>query len=312
MATIIDADGHLLEPPSVWQEYTEPAYRAQVIQIAKDAEGVDCLKINGELRRDRNMAIAAACTPGGMSDAQRARTMSWDEIVPGGYDPHQRLKDMDLEGIEIAFFYPTLWLIYGDITDPQVAAAACRAYNNWLADFCLAYPQRFYGVAPLPLQNVEAAVTEMRRVVTELGMRAVFIRPNPFKRPSAQRPGLSSPLAGSPGTQRSGCHSWQFPAPGCRPWARSAIRTRSFFIWCVIPGNSRAPVWTLFAVACSPGFPASRSPFWSPESVGWAIGWTAWTAILTPWAIMSRGSKSDPANTFASSALSPWTRTRVR
>ena len=180
MTTIIDADGHLLEPPSVWQEYTEPAYRAQVIQIAKDAEGIDCLKINGELRRDRNMAIAAACTPGGMSDAQRARTMSWDEIVPGGYDPHERVKDMDLEGIEVAFFYPTLWLIYGDITDPQVAAAACRAYNNWLADFCQAYPQRFYGVAPLPLQDVEAAVTEMRRVVKELGMRAVFIRPNPF------------------------------------------------------------------------------------------------------------------------------------
>ena len=143
MATIIDADGHLLEPPRVWEEYTEPAYRAQVIQIAKDAEGVDCLKINGELRRDRHMAIAAACTPGGMSDAHRARTMSWDEIVPGGYDPHQRIKDMDLEGIEVAFFYPTLWLIYGDITDPQVAAAACRAYNNWLADFCKASPQRF-------------------------------------------------------------------------------------------------------------------------------------------------------------------------
>ena len=50
MTTIIDADGHLLEPPSVWQEYTEPAYRTQVIQIAKDAEGIDGLKINGELR----------------------------------------------------------------------------------------------------------------------------------------------------------------------------------------------------------------------------------------------------------------------
>jgi len=132
MVTIIDSDGHLLEPPSIWEEYTEPAYRAQVIQIAKDAEGIDCLKINGELRRDRNMAIAAACTPGGMSDSHKARTMSWDDIVPGGYDPHERIKDMDLEGIEVAFFYPTLWLLYGDITDPQVAAAACRAYNNWL------------------------------------------------------------------------------------------------------------------------------------------------------------------------------------
>lgn len=180
MTHVIDADGHLLEPPTIWEDYTEPAYRSEVIQIAKDKRGIDCLKINGELRQDKNMAIAAACTPGGMSDAQKARTMSWDEIVPGGYDPAQRQKDMDLEGIEIAFFYPTLWLIYGDIMDADVAAASCRAYNNWLADFCKQCPSRFYGVAPLPLQSVDCAITEMRRVVKTLGMRAVFVRPNPF------------------------------------------------------------------------------------------------------------------------------------
>ncbi|MEW6300056.1 MAG: amidohydrolase family protein [Thermodesulfobacteriota bacterium] len=180
MATIIDADGHILEPRSVWQEYTEPAYRDRVIQIVRDTDGIDKLKIDGEIRGDRNMAIAAACTPGGLSDPRRARTMSWDEIVPGGYDPHVRVKDMDTEGIEVAFFYPSLWLIYGDLNDPQLAAAACRAYNNWIADFCKPYPDRFFGVAPLPLQDVDEAVREMRRVVKELGMRAVFIRPNPF------------------------------------------------------------------------------------------------------------------------------------
>lgn len=56
MATIIDADGHLLEPPSIWEEYTEPTYREQVMQIAKDREGIDCLKISGELRRDRTFS----------------------------------------------------------------------------------------------------------------------------------------------------------------------------------------------------------------------------------------------------------------
>jgi len=180
MATIIDADGHILEPRSVWEEYTEPAYRDRVIQIVRDTDGIDKMKINGEIRGDRNMAIAAACTPGGLSDPHKARTMSWDEITPGGYDPHVRVKDMDLEGIEVAFFYPSLWLIYGDLDDPKLAAAACRAYNNWVADFCKPYPHRFFGVAPLPLQDVGEAVTEMRRVVKELGMRAVFVRPNPF------------------------------------------------------------------------------------------------------------------------------------
>jgi predicted TIM-barrel fold metal-dependent hydrolase len=180
MATIVDADGHILEPRSVWEEYTEPAYRDRVIQIVRDNDGIDKMKINGEIRGDRNMAIAAACTPGGLSDPHKARTMSWDEIVPGGYDPHARVKDMDIEGIEVAFFYPSLWLIYGDLDDSKLAAAACRAYNNWIADFCKPYPNRFFGVAPLPLQDVDEAVKEMRRVVKDLGMRAVFVRPNPF------------------------------------------------------------------------------------------------------------------------------------
>ncbi len=193
MATIIDADMHLLEPHSILEEYTEPAYREQVIQIAKDREGIDCLKINGDLRSDRNMAIAAACTPGGLSDPQKARTMSWHDMVPGGYDPYVRLQDMDPEGISVAFFYPTLWLIYDDLTDPQVGEAAWPVYNDWLADICKPYLNRFYSVVPLPLQDVDEAVAEMRRVVTDLGMPAVFIRPDPFNGQRLNVPAYAPP-----------------------------------------------------------------------------------------------------------------------
>ena len=45
------------------------------------------------------------------------------------------------KGIDVAVLYPSLWLLYGDLTDPPLAAAACRAYNNWLADFCKASPK---------------------------------------------------------------------------------------------------------------------------------------------------------------------------
>ena len=79
MPTIIDADGHIVEPREIWEEYTESAYRDGVIQIARDSEGIDCLRINGEIRRDRNMTIAAACTPGGLSEPNKARTMGWNK-----------------------------------------------------------------------------------------------------------------------------------------------------------------------------------------------------------------------------------------
>ena len=53
--------------------------------------------------------------------------------------------------IDAVFLYPSLGLFSGAIHDPQLAAAVCRAYNRWLADYCKPYPERLFGVAMLPL-----------------------------------------------------------------------------------------------------------------------------------------------------------------
>jgi predicted TIM-barrel fold metal-dependent hydrolase len=179
MAPIIDADGHVDEPRAVWQEYTEPAYRDQVIQVVRDQDGLDKLKIEGKVRSDSTLSVAAACIPKALTDAEKSKVLTWDDIPPGGYDPQARLAVMDQEGIETVFLYPSLWLWYGDIQNPYVAAAACRAYNNWMADFCRVQPGRLHGAAPVPLQDPGEAAAETHRVAT-LGMPAVIIRPEPY------------------------------------------------------------------------------------------------------------------------------------
>ena len=50
----------------------------------------------------------------------------------------------------------------------------CRAYNRWLADYCKPYPDRLFGVAMLPLQDVGLAIDEMRFARKELGFGAGF------------------------------------------------------------------------------------------------------------------------------------------
>jgi uncharacterized protein len=180
MACVIDADGHIVEPRVVWEEYTEPAYRDKVIQIRRNAEGRELFYINGEARNPLGRSIVASVIPGGFLPDERAHNPAWEDIPAGGYDPHERIKVMDAEGIDIAFLYPSFWLIYGDFKDAKLAAAACRAYNNWIHDFCSADPKRLFAVAPMPLQDVDEAIVEMRRVVKELNFKAVFVRPNPF------------------------------------------------------------------------------------------------------------------------------------
>ena len=56
------------------------------------------------------------------------------------------------------------------IQDPDWAVAVCRGYNSWLDAAYRRVDPRLVGVALLPLQDVDAAVKELRRSVTELGM----------------------------------------------------------------------------------------------------------------------------------------------
>jgi predicted TIM-barrel fold metal-dependent hydrolase len=87
---------------------------------------------------------------------------------------------MDLDGIDAAFLYPSMGLFAGAVHDINVSAAMCRAYNRWLADYCSPYPDRLFGVAMVPMQSVKHAITEMEFARKELGMRGVFLRPNPY------------------------------------------------------------------------------------------------------------------------------------
>jgi uncharacterized protein len=46
---------------------------------------------------------------------------------PGGFDPHKRIPDMDLDGIDAAFLYPSVGLFAGAVQDPDLSAALRRA-----------------------------------------------------------------------------------------------------------------------------------------------------------------------------------------
>jgi len=58
----------------------------------------------------------------------------------------------------------------GQIGNPKYAAELCRAYNDFLHEQFLTQDCRFRGMALLPMQDVSAAVKELRRTVKTYGM----------------------------------------------------------------------------------------------------------------------------------------------
>jgi predicted TIM-barrel fold metal-dependent hydrolase len=180
MTKIIDADGHIVEPRSFWNDYVEPQYRDRLPRITKDANGIDRIAFGDRISTNSIYPPAAMCIPGGMATTELIRKLTWDDLRPGSSDPHARLQDMDSEGIDASVLFPSIGLGFVGIKDPALSAAGCRAYNNWMADFCRVAPDRLYSVAPVPLNDVDMAIAEMRRVVKENGVRAVLVRSNPY------------------------------------------------------------------------------------------------------------------------------------
>ncbi|MCC6438146.1 MAG: amidohydrolase family protein [Acidimicrobiales bacterium] len=167
-----DADAHICEPPSVWQEYADPAFRDVVVQVRKHPGGRETLFCGGV---DTGTNAAPACIPGAYGNPDA----SWDDILPGSHDPHERLKVMDGEGLDHAVFFPSLWLLSGDVQDGAAAAASARAYNRWMADFVSVDRDRLYGIAVCPLQSVDAAVAEIE-AVAEAGLSGITFRPERY------------------------------------------------------------------------------------------------------------------------------------
>src|SRR5215813_7773140 len=175
----IDADGHILEPLDLWDKYIDPAFADRRPRFVIDDNGKERLSVEGKLLGNPR-GIGSLGSVGVRQGIIKANTLKYAEGRPGGFDPHARIVDMDADGIDAAFLYPSLGLFTGAVEDPGLAAAMCRAYNRWLADYCTPYPERLFGVAMLPMQSVDLAIDEMRFAREKLGMRGGFLRPNPY------------------------------------------------------------------------------------------------------------------------------------
>ena len=181
---VFDSDSHVVEPSDVWEKYLQPEYRVlgKHALWREDGKVSSYLKVNGRMFRDTsntNIPRHAIWRPG----------MTWDsvgELDPntrheaneGSWNSQARLNDMDAMGVDQTFLYPT-WFAEGFhlVEDPDVAYALAIAYNDWIADFCRAAPTRLFAAAMVPLQNMDFALDELRRVSKISCFRGAFIRP---------------------------------------------------------------------------------------------------------------------------------------
>jgi len=177
---VIDADAHMIETPEVWEAYIEPAYRGLTPRLSYDDKGRMGVLIGDTLVGRLGSELAGAPPQDPDIPLDEMRSMAGMGVRPGGYDAKARLADMDSEGVDKAVLFPTMAFYGCESPDLGLEKAICRAYNNWLGDHCAEAPDRLYGVAMLPLRDIDASIAELERCTQAFGFRGAFFRPNPY------------------------------------------------------------------------------------------------------------------------------------
>lgn len=175
---VMDSDLHVMETGDVYERYLDDAYRDQMPRyMGLAATNFPWWSVQG--RPIPPWATAEdVIGPQNFLDAPTENI--YNERRRRGFDAAAALDAMDQEGIDVAVMYRTFAHMTVSIDDlePGFAIALCRAFNDWLLDYCRADSARLLPSAILCLHDPELAAAEAERAVG-LGHVGVVLLPMP-------------------------------------------------------------------------------------------------------------------------------------
>ena len=174
---VFDSDMHVQEPPDLWTRYIDPKFKDQAPLGTTNYLGDQDLIHEGKIiSRFKVQAPHQGELTEWFTDHYERRKI-YEDFDRRDWVAETQIEAMDAEGIDVAVLFPTrgLFAHAKEYDDDEFAAAVSRAYNDWLADFCAHDPERMYGAAMVPAQNVPAAVAELPLTPTEYFKRQCYV-----------------------------------------------------------------------------------------------------------------------------------------
>jgi len=176
---LFSADSHVSEPLDLWSTRIKKQFRDRAPHVERreqDGQLSEYWIFEGFEPHRLSVGVAAAA-PSGDRLAFKARG-NYADARPGGWDPVERLKDQDVDGVDGEILHTTLGFRLFWLEDPKLQRACFRVYNDWLADYCRHSPRRLVGLALISLTDIDLAVQELRRCVA-MGLKGGMIWNSP-------------------------------------------------------------------------------------------------------------------------------------
>lgn len=175
---LFSADDHIIEPRHVWSSRLPRKFTEQGPHVV-EADGREYWVLEGQ--RQPTMGINAVV--GKPEEQWNQEPVRFADMRPGCYDPVERAKDFEADGIIGSVPFPSLpgfaGRVFLQFSDRELADACVKAYNDFVfEEWCAAAPDLFVPSIITQLWDPRLAAAEIERCA-ELGARAVCLPENP-------------------------------------------------------------------------------------------------------------------------------------
>jgi len=164
---LISSDSHVTMPDAAWQEYLDPEFRDRAPRVERTDEG-DFRVFEGK----RTPIMTLDNLAGKKPEEFTLNVRKLDEQRAGAWDPAERIKDMDLDGVDAEVLY-----VGGPLqtADAELKLNSVRGYNRWLSDYASHAPDRLLGMAAIPIDTPERAAEEIHFAAAQVGLAGGYI-----------------------------------------------------------------------------------------------------------------------------------------
>jgi predicted TIM-barrel fold metal-dependent hydrolase len=119
-------------------------------------------------------------------ESMRLEPSRFDEMRPECWDIHERIRDMDINGVWASLNFPSMITgfcgrVFSQARDPELGLAVTRAWNDWLfEEWYSPYPDRIIPLGITWLSDPVLGAEEIRRNA-ERGFRSVTLPERPHR-----------------------------------------------------------------------------------------------------------------------------------
>jgi predicted TIM-barrel fold metal-dependent hydrolase len=160
---IVSADSHVTEPADLWRLRLDRRFHDLAPRVVRDY-GTDRYLFIGPGIRPFPIATGFGAGKKGQ-DLKRHLHRGYEAARAGGWDPVERIKDQETDGVACEVLYPTHGMKLFALPDPELQRACFQVYNDWIAEFAAGCPSRLIALALISLYDIEESVRDVARAV---------------------------------------------------------------------------------------------------------------------------------------------------